>query len=89
MASERTTVGCPKCGTFSTKETAEEAEQAVQDHNDRMHVQEIARRLDPDNKDVLDEFMEQASDLMDRHQYKKLVQKVVSGKTPFPAKADY
>lgn len=77
-------LGCPACCSFAGAETEEEAERRAEAHNGYRHDdEEVARVIDPDSEDSVNEFMDDARDLASNEQYKALIKKVTRGNTPY------
>lgn len=76
--------GCPACCSFAGAESEEEAERRADAHNGYRHDDEkVARLIEPDSTDSLDEFMDEAREMAKTKQYEALVRKVTRGNTPF------
>lgn len=84
MSEEITHVGCPKCVSFSEYDDVDTAESRAEAHNESMHDgKSIARVIQPDSEDSVNEFEEAAREHTPQQQYEELVQKITQGRTPF------
>lgn len=77
-------IGCPKCCSFASFSTESKAHEMADSHNESRHENEsIARVIEPESKDSLNDFMDKAKELAKRKQYERLVRRYTREKTPF------
>lgn len=67
---------CPVCTSVSTKDTEEEAQEVVDNHNEARHDGEPAQVVGPYRED-LNEFMDEVKEEFDYDTYKDLGQHIV------------
>lgn len=75
------TIGCPVCTSFST---TKDVEQTLERHNKVRHDgDKVAHIITPDSEECVNEFVDTAREKAPSKQYKRLIQRIVRGETPY------
>lgn len=84
MSQEQVHLGCPVCVSFASFNSEDEAESKVKSHNEGRHDgEEVARIIEPDSEDCVNEFVDVARERTPEQQYKELIRKITRENTPF------
>lgn len=84
MTDSKSYIGCPVCVSFASFDSEDEAESKVKSHNEGRHDgEEVARTIEPDSEDCVNEFVDTAREETPEQQYKELISKITRGNTPY------
>jgi len=77
-------IGCPACASFAGYDSAEEAEEATEKHNQSRHGgEDVARTIRPDSEEDVDAFVKESREVASNEQYKRVIREIVRGETPY------
>lgn len=77
-------IGCPLCASFQNYYDTEAAEEKAEQHNETRHDgDEIARVIQPDSKESVNDFVDTAREEGTPEQLEKTIRKITRGNSPF------
>ena len=77
-------IGCPACASFAEYDSAEEAENAAESHNQSRHDgEDVARRIHPDSEEDVDAFVNESREKAPGKQHERVIRKIVRGESPY------
>jgi len=77
-------IGCPACASFAEYDSAADAENAAESHNQSRHDgEDVARRIHPGSEEDVDAFVKESREVASIEQHKRVIREIVRGETPY------